>query len=611
MRIFFKILRFAFPYKGYAAISIVLNMLGEIFNLLSLLIFIPFLQLLFGQVDLNKHLSTGRPDFEFSKETIEIILNYEMANYINIHGYSAALGVICLFVVGLFLFKNLFLYMAMFSIAVLRNGLVRDLRNSIFSKVLQLPLGYYSEERKGDMMARISSDVQEVEWSVVNSLELVFREPLAIILSLTVLIALSPQLTLFAFLLLPISALIIAKVGKSLKRSSTKGQQKMGELLSMVEETLGGLRIIKGFNAENKILNNFKILNKEYATIMVKAFRKRDLASPLNEFLGASVMVALVFYGGSLVITGKGSLNGEQFIGYVIIFSQLMRPVRGLSQAISYINKGIASGERIYYVLDAENKIKDQVNSISKKDFNDSIKFNNVNFEYKTGEPILKNINLEIKKGKSIALVGQSGGGKSTIADLLPRFYDITSGNLSIDGTPINQIFIKDLRNLMGIVSQESILFNDTIYNNIAFGVESANENDIIEAAKIANAHDFIMQLENGYQTNIGDRGGKLSGGQRQRVSIARAVLKNPPILILDEATSALDTESEKLVQDALLKLMQNRTSLVIAHRLSTIQHADEIIVLQQGEIIERGTHNELISNNGIYAKLIELQSFA
>ncbi|MGY6562833.1 MAG: ABC transporter ATP-binding protein [Luteibaculaceae bacterium] len=611
MRIFFKILRYAFPYKGYAAVSIVLNMLGEIFNLLSLLIFIPFLQLLFGQIEVETILEKGKPAFAITRESLEGLLNYHMASYVDMHGTAAALGLICLFVVSLFFLKNLFLYGAMFFIAVLRNGLVRDLRNAIFLKVTGLPLSYYSEERKGDMMARISNDVQEIEWSVVNSLELVFREPLAIILNLTVLIILSPQLTLFAFLLLPFSVLIIGKLGKSLKRSSVKGQSKMGELMSMVEEGLGGLRIIKAFNAEDKVNQKFKALNAQYAKIMVKAFRKRDLASPLNEFLGSVVMVSLVFYGGSLVLTGEGALSGEQFIGYVIIFSQLLRPVKGLSTAVSYINKGIASGERIYYILDAKNTIQDKQDALAKPTFTQSIQFDSVSFAYKVNEPVLNNINLTIEKGKTIALVGQSGGGKSTLADLIPRFYDATEGTIRIDGTSIKDIKVRDLRNLLGIVSQESILFNDTIFNNIAFGVEHATQEEVEAAAKIANAHQFISQIDGGYQANIGDRGSKLSGGQRQRISIARAVLKNPPILILDEATSALDTESEKLVQDALFKLMQNRTSVVIAHRLSTIQHADEIVVLHEGNIVERGRHEELVSASGVYAKLIELQSFA
>lgn len=608
MRDFFKILRYAIPYKTYALLNIFCNVLSVVFNLLSLILFIPFLRLLFGNVETTY---TTVPSFAWNKEAIEQYFNYQMATFIEENSELEALFMFCLAVGCLFLLKNLFRYLAMFFIAVIRNGVVRDIRNKVYNKILILPLSYYSEEKKGDIIARITNDVQEIEWSIMSSLEILFREPLAIILNLTVMVIISPQLTLFSLILLPVSGLIIGRIGKSLKKASGLVQDKMGDLLSEVEETLTGLRIIKAFNAEDSARKKFGTVNNDFKNLMIKMFRKRDLASPLNEFLGSVVMLSLVYFGGSLVLGKDTSLNGEEFVGYIIIFSQLLNPVKSFTTGYANVQKGAASTDRVDKVIKAENVIQEKENAISIESFDDKIEYRNVHFAYEK-ENVLKAINVSINKGKTVALVGPSGGGKSTMADLLPRFYDTTEGELLIDGNDVKDLKIKDLRNLMGIVTQDSILFNDTIYNNIAFGAGAVNTSpeQVEEAAKIANAHDFITQFEKGYQTNIGDRGDKLSGGQKQRISIARAILKNPPVLILDEATSALDTESEMLVQEALYKLMENRTSLVIAHRLSTIQHADEILVMQQGEIVERGSHDELINKNGVYKKLSDLQTF-
>lgn len=606
MKSLLKIVKYIVPYKGLAWLSVVSNILHVIFHLLSILAFIPFLQLLFG----NKEKVTVEPEFSFTSDYITDMFSYKMTPYIEQHGDSGALYFICIVVAVLFFLKNVFRYLAKFFLASVRSGVVRDIREQVYAKILVLPLSFYSEEKKGDIISRITGDVQEIEWSIMNSLEMVFRDPISIVLSLVFMITINAELTLFSFVLLPISGLIIGRIGKSLKRTSSKLQIRMGELLSNVEETLGGLRIIKAFNAEKSAKKGFQGINEIYRNTMLRMFRKRDLASPLSEFLGAIVMVILVWYGGNMVLDPAVDFNGGEFIGYIAMFSQLLNPAKSLSTAYYNIQKGAASTERIEMVLQAENKIKDKADAQPINTFEDSIEYKNLSFAYEKTK-VLKNINLRVSKGKTVALVGQSGGGKSTMVDLLPRFYDPVEGGVYIDGKDIREYKIKDLRALMGIVSQRSILFNDTIFNNIALGVENPNREAVIEAAKIANAHDFIEKLPEGYETNIGDGGGKLSGGQQQRISIARAVLKNPPIMILDEATSALDTESEKLVQDALYKLMENRTSIVIAHRLSTIQHADEIIVMQEGEIVERGTHDNLIAQAGVYKKLTDLQAFA
>ena len=533
-----------------------------------------------------------------------------MIPHIETNGLEGALYYLCIAVGVLFFLKNVFRYLSKFFLATIRSGVVRDIRRDVYGKILILPLSFYSDEKKGDIISRITGDVQEVEWSIMNSLEMLFRDPISIIVSLVFMISISPELTIFSFILLPISGIIIGRVGKSLKRTSGKLQIKMGELLSNVEETLTGLKILKSFNAESQSNSKFGEINESYRITMKRMFHKRDLASPMSEFLGSLVMVTLLWFGGSMIIDPEITFDGEDFIAYIAMFSQLLNPAKSLSTAYYNIQKGAASTERIDAVLQADRKIFDKENAHSKNSFESELKFENLSFAYDDKE-VLTHINLSIPKGKTIALVGPSGGGKSTMADLLPRFYDAKSGSVTIDGEDIRNVKIRDLRGLMGIVSQQSILFNDSVFNNIALGVENPTIEKVQEAAKIANAHEFIEKLPEGYQTNIGDGGGKLSGGQKQRLSIARAVLKNPPIMILDEATSALDTESEKLVQDALFKLMQNRTSIVIAHRLSTIQNADEIVVIKNGQIFEQGNHANLIQQNGVYKKLIDLQAFA
>jgi subfamily B ATP-binding cassette protein MsbA len=605
MRPFFRILRFARPYRGLAALNVVLNLLSTIFHLGSLLVFIPFLRLLFGKVAP----AGPRPPLEFSKDGLAAWYNWQMADYIAVHGQVGALVFICFSVMALFFLKNLFRWMALATIGVVRNRTVHDIRRDVYAKILELPLQYHGGERKGDIMARITSDVQEVEFSILNWVEMVFREPVTVALSLALMLLISPQLTLIALLLLPISGLVIGRIGKSLRRRSMRGQRKNADLMSLVEETLGGMRVIKAFNAEERMSDRFARENELLTRIATSVLRRRDLASPLSEFLGACVMVALVYFGGRLVLGEEATLNGEEFLGYIIVFSQLLAPVEGLTTGYYNIQKGSASAQRIFDLLAVENSVREKTGAIMLQGFEDRITYEGVGFAY--GEtPVLQDIRITIPKGRSVALVGTSGSGKTTLANLLPRFFDVTAGAVLLDGHDIRDVRITDLRALMGIVTQDSILFNDTVANNIAFGTPGVAQADIERAARIANAHGFITQLENGYQTNIGDGGNRLSGGQKQRLAIARAVLKNPPILILDEATSALDTESERLVQEALYKMLEGRTSLVIAHRLSTIQHCDEICVMQQGRIIERGTHSELYEAGGQYRKLCDMQAF-
>jgi subfamily B ATP-binding cassette protein MsbA len=499
----------------------------------------------------------------------------------------------------------------MYYLAPIRNGVVRDLRNKMYSKALDLSLSYYSDERKGDIMSRMTTDVIEIEWSIMQTLEMVFREPLIIIISLAMLIGISPYLTLYVFLWLPVAGLIIGLVNRSLKKNSALGKNFLGNLFNMMEETLGGLKIIKAFTGESYLKNKFEQINQNYYKLQVNVYRRTDLGSPLSETIVISILMVILFIGGGMALYNDG-LTSAEFIGYFAVASQILAPIKQITQAYNNIQKGLASEERIEKILNAEVAIKNDRDAKIIHAFNEKIEFKNVFFAYTKGDEgyVLKNINLTINKGKTIALVGQSGSGKTTLADMIPRFYDTDAGEINIDGVSLKQIDIDSLRKQIGIVTQESILFNDTIHNNIAFGLEGIDESKVIAAAKIANAHDFILQQPNGYQSNVGDRGGKLSGGQRQRLSIARAILKNPPILILDEATSALDTESERLVQDALSNLMKNRTSIVIAHRLSTIANADEIIVMHKGEIIERGNHSELLALNGTYKKLCDMQSF-
>ncbi|MFA5782168.1 MAG: ABC transporter ATP-binding protein [Bacteroidales bacterium] len=605
MKSIMYVFKYVFPYWGFALLNILFNILSVLFSLVSLAMVIPFLGLLFG----TQKLVVAKPAFELTVNAVSGNFNYYISNIIIDYGKIDALIFICFLVIVLFFFKNFLHYMAMYFLAPLRNGVVRDLRNDLYLKILILPLSYYSDQKKGDIIARMTTDVQEVEWSVMSSLEMIFRDPLNIMIFLVTLMIICPQLTLLALVLLPVTAFLIGRIGKSLKRSSDKVQNRMGIILSVIEETISGLRVIKAFNAIDYSESQFKNINENYTRLMIKVYKKRELANPLSEFMGTLVLMIIIWFGGKLVMGENASISPEVFIAYVVIFSQLIVPIKSFVTAFYNIQKGAAGAERIKQVLDAEEMIGEKQDAIAIKEFKKEIVYKNVCFTYEK-EEILFNINLAIEKGKTIALVGPSGGGKSTMADLLPRFYDCTTGEILIDGVPIKDIVITDLRGLMGIVTQESILFNDTVFNNIAFGLENIKEEQVIEAAKTANAHEFIVELEHGYYTYIGDRGNKLSGGQRQRLSIARSIIKNPPILILDEATSALDTESERLVQDALEKLMKNRTSVVIAHRLSTIQHADEIIVLQRGEIVERGKHAELVKKEGLYKKLYELQSF-
>jgi subfamily B ATP-binding cassette protein MsbA len=603
-----RLLRFIKPYKGLAFLSVLFNILTVFFSLFSLTMIIPFLNVLFSQ---NRNY-TLMP-WSVSAKSLLNNFNYYLGNYIIEHGQLNALMLISLLVVIMFFFKNLTRYLGMYFLVPIRNGVVRDIRRDVYHKILSLPIGYFTDERKGDLMARMTNDVQEVEWGIMNSLEAAFREPLNIIVFLITMFTMSPQLTTFVLVLLPVAGLIIGRIGKSLKKKSVQAQEKMGELLSNMEETLGGLRIIHAFTAEKLSSKKFGTLNNQHFGLMNKIGRRRDLASPVSEFLGTLVMTVVMYFGGILVLGSNSSLEPSEFIAFIAIFSQVITPAKSLTTAWYNIQKGLASSERIYKILDAEVVIKDPIYPVDIKPFENKISFNDVSFSYvkEDGKKVLKNINLDIPKGKTVALVGQSGSGKTTLADMLPRYYDVDLGSITIDGINIKDLRITDLRGLMGIVTQESILFNDTVFNNIAFGMENATEADVIAAAKIANANDFITAMSEGYQTTIGDRGSKLSGGQRQRLSIARAVLKNPPILILDEATSALDTESERLVQEALINLMKQRTTLVIAHRLSTIVHADEIIVMQHGEIVERGTHQELLNKNGYYKRLFDLQTFS
>lgn len=605
MKRLFQIFRYIGKYWGYAALNVLFNILSVIFSLFSLTMIIPFLQLLFDKTKLVYE----APALALNVDSLVAYFNYLISSVIIERGEVNALLFISLMVVVMFFIKNLFRYLAMFYLAPLRNGVVQDLRNDIYRRILILPIAYFSDQRKGDIMSRITNDVNNVEWSIMQSLEMLFREPISIIVFLITLITISPSLTLFVVILLPVTAFLIAQIGKSLRRTSTKSQTKLGVILSIVEETISGLRIIKGFNAIETAYEKFKEENSKLTRIMNRLYRKRDLASPLSEFLSTLVLVVILWYGGQLVLSAESSLEPTVFIFYVAVFSQLIVPVKAFTVAWYNVQKGVASAERIDEIITAEEVILQIPDAREIHEFKKLIEYRNVSFAY-SHEPVLTNINLRIEKGKMIALVGASGSGKSTLVDLLPRFYDCTSGEILIDDIPIKNLRIDHLRGLMGIVTQETILFNDTVFNNIAFGMKNVNEDQVIAAAKIANAHEFIENMPDGYQTNIGDRGVKLSGGQKQRISIARAVLKNPPVMILDEATSALDTESERLVQDALLRLMKNRTSVVIAHRLSTIQFADEIIVLDKGHIAERGTHATLMAENGIYKKLCDMQSF-
>lgn len=604
MKDFLKILKYIIPYKAYASLNIIFNILSTIFSLFSFALVIPFLGILFK----TQPLITERITLDItSMSNIQHSFYYWLSKMIIDDGELHALVSIGIIVIIATLFKTGTMYLANHFMVPIRNGVVRDIRNKLFDKTISLPIGYFSEERKGNIISRMTSDVQEIEWGIMSSLEMIFRDPIKIIMYLGAMIFLSWQLTIFVFILLPVVGLLIGLVGKSLRKTSMIGQKQMGNIMTQIDEMIGGLRIVKAFNAEKHISGRFRNTNEDYTRLMNKINRKRFLASPLSEFLATTAVVVIMWYGGTMILGQDTQMSSQALIGYLVIFSQIIAPAKTLSSSWYNIKKAMASVDRINDILAARNNIVEKQGAERIDEFCNSIEFKNVNFSY-SDNPVLQNINLTVKKGSTIALVGQSGSGKSTLVDLIPRFYDIMSGEIFIDGRNIKDCNLTDLRNLIGYVNQSPILFNDSIFNNIAFGKDNTSKQEVIEAAKVANAHDFICETEDSYNSNIGDGGCKLSGGQKQRLSIARAVLKNPPILILDEATSALDTESEKLVQEALENLMKNRTSIVIAHRLSTIKNADIICVLHDGKIVETGKHDELITKQGVYYKLHNLQ---
>ncbi|WP_273275112.1 ABC transporter ATP-binding protein [Maribacter polysiphoniae] len=605
MDYFKKILRFAKPYKKYGFLNIFFNILYALFSALSFAALIPMLDVLFKPEKkvLKEPVYTGIGQL---KDYLQDYINYRVTDYSGDDQMKGLVLVIGLVLV-LFLLKNFFNYAAMYFITFLRNGVLKDVRNRMYQKITELPISYYSEKRKGDVIARITSDVLEIQHSFLSILELIVREPLTIVFTILIMFGISSKLTIFVFIFIPVAGAIISRIGKSLKKKSDRVQKEQGEFLSIVEETLGGLRVIKAFNAESRFYKTFSTSTERFFKFSNKLLNRQNLASPTGEFLGILVIGVLLWFGGKMVLVDK-TLDASSFIAYMGLAYNILTPAKAISKASFGVKKGNAAAERVLQVLETENPIVDKEDALEKTTFDNSIALENISFKYED-EYVLKDFDLNIPKGDTVALVGQSGSGKSTIANLVTRFYDVNKGAISIDGTNIKDISKKSLRNLMGLVTQDSILFNDTVGNNIGMGKENATDDEIIEAAKIANAHEFITLLPNGYDTNIGDSGNKLSGGQKQRISIARAVLKNPPIMILDEATSALDTESERLVQDALEKMMLHRTSIVIAHRLSTIQKANSIVVLQKGKIVEQGTHKELLAKNGVYRKLVEMQS--
>ena len=603
--------RFIPPYKKYVFLSLLFNLLSTVFSLFSFAAVIPVLQILFGlqKVDQAYISWTWNDSWKQIGVALKNNLFYWVDDFIRSVGPSNALIYLGVFLVTMTGLKVGFAYLGSHFMIPIRSGVVRDLRNQLYHKIISLPIGFFTAERKGDIISRMTNDVGEVEVSIMSSLDMIFKNPIMILIYLGVMFSMSWELTVFVLCLLPFSGWLIGKIGKSLKKNSTTWQQQNGEMLSQIEETLGGLRVVKAFNAERKLEDRFAILNEKLRKTFNRVNRRFNLAHPVSEFIGTVVIAIFLWFGGSLILSHRSTIGAPEFVYYILIFYSIIAPSKELSRASYSIQRGQASLERVDMILKTENAIKDPAHPQTIHTFSDKIEFKNLSFKYQT-DWVLKDINLVVEKGKSVALVGQSGSGKSTLVDLLPRYYDPTKGEILMDGVNIKKYKTHDIRSQMGNVNQEAILFNDTFFNNIAFGVETATLEQVIEAAKIANAHDFIMATENGYESTIGDRGSKLSGGQRQRVSIARAILKNPPILILDEATSALDTESEKMVQKALENLMKNRTTLVVAHRLSTIKRADEICVLREGKIVERGKHDELIALEGYYKRLCDMQSF-
>ena len=598
--------RFIPPFKSLVVLNVIFNLLGAVFGAFSFLALSPILGILFG----TQAIVTESVPFSLNFDSIKTNMFYYMSSIIQESGQMRALFYIGVFMILMVFLKVGFTYLASFTMVPIRNGVVRDLRNKIYNKLLRLPVGYFSNERKGDVMARVTGDVNEVENSIMNSLEMLFKNPILILISLIVMVYMSWSLTLFVLLMLPVAGFITGRIGRSLKKPSRKGQDKMGDILSTIDETLSGLTIIKAFNAEKRMAKRFETETRDYYKTMNRLMWRTFLAHPVSEFLGTTIIIIVLWYGGSLILKNEGTLSPENFITYLVFFYSIINPAKAFSTALYSVEKGLASMDRIDAVLLTENNIKDRSNALEKTSFEHDIEFRNVSFSYEN-DKVLKNINIKIPKGKTVALVGKSGSGKTSMVNLLPRFWDIQNeGQILIDGIDIRDIRLHDLRSMIGYVSQDPVLFNDSFVNNISFGDEGASIEAVMEASSIAHAHEFIVETPNGYLSNIGDGGSKLSGGQRQRLSIARAVLKNPPIMILDEATSALDTESEKLVQDALEKLMKNRTSIVIAHRLSTIKNADVIYVFKDGEIVEEGTHNELLEHKGEYRKLHKMQIF-
>ena len=609
MKTYLRLLSFAKPLGRFLTPFVLTSLVASVFGVLNFTLLIPLLSILFDKVDtagMNAMLTQPAPSLTSS---LTDTFNYYFAQILQQHGKLGALQFVCVVIVLSVALSNLFKYLSVRQLEAFKARMVARLRETVFARTLELHLGFFSNERKGNLISRITSDVQEIENSIANTMSAASKEVFLLIGYVIALLSISVKLTLFAIVVIPISGGFIATLVRRMKRDAQEGQQRLSSLVSLLDETFGGMRVVKGFVAEGFILDKFRRENEGYRDAIRSLANRRELASPFSEVMGVAVVAGILLYGGSLVLSGQSDLTAAQFIAYIAIFSQVTRPAKDISNAFSGSQRGLASGERVLELIDTKATVRDKANAITLPTFSDRISVRNVSFAYNSDTPVLRDISFDLEKGKTIALVGSSGGGKSTIADLVPRFYDPTAGKILIDGVDLRDGSMASLRAQMGIVTQESILFNDTIFNNIAFGT-GATEADIMEAARIANAHEFIMAQSNGYQTLIGDRGGKLSGGQRQRISIARAILKNPPILILDEATSALDTESEKLVQEALTRLMTNRTTLVIAHRLSTIQHADEILVVNQGRIVERGKHDELLMvDEGFYRKLSTMQS--
>ncbi len=604
---FKKIFPFVLPYKKYAYLNIFFNVLYALFGTLSFISLMPMMDVLFGQSKKNYVIPTYKGIWEL-KNYISDFSSYYLTNITDTKGIGFTLALLVIGIISIFLLKNLSDYLAMFFITFLRNGILKDIRNAMYKKTIDLPLAFFSEKRKGDTISRISGDVNEVQNSFLSILELAVKEPLTIIFTIIAMFTISVKLTIFVFIFIPVSGTIISLIGKKLKKQSTKAQEEQGVFLSIIEETLGGLKVVKGYNSEKYFNQIFQNSTTKFFSLSNIIGNRQNLASPLSEFMGIMVIAVLLWFGGHMVLI-EHTLNGAAFITYMGLAYNILTPAKSISKASYNIKRGNAAAERILEILEQENPIVSKINAIEKDTFESEISIKNINFKYED-EIVLNNFSLEVKKGETVALVGQSGSGKSTIANLLTRFYDVNEGTIEIDSVAIKDMNLQSLRGLMGLVTQDSILFNDTIKANISLGKLDATDEEIIEALKIANAYEFVKDLPKGIYTNIGDSGNKLSGGQKQRLSIARAVLKNPPIMILDEATSALDTESEKFVQIALENMMQNRTSIVIAHRLSTIQKANKIVVLHKGEIVEQGTHDELIARNGTYNKLVTMQSF-